>query len=128
MPFCDHRLVEYVFNVPWALKEAGGIEKGLLRPAAAGLLPDDLLRRRKNIYPDAADKAYKRAVDAQLRALLATPDAPLFELVSRDRLTAAYARDPLLPGAMSIRPSATTPAALLLDINRWLAKSGVTIR
>jgi hypothetical protein len=57
-----------------------------------------------------------------------TPDAPLFELVSRDRLTEAYARDSLLPGAMSIRPSATTPAALLLDINRWLAKSGVTIR
>jgi hypothetical protein len=37
-------------------------------------------------------------------------------------------RQELLPGAMSIRPSATTPAALLLDINRWLAKSGVTIR
>ena len=67
VPFCDHRLVEYVFNVPWALKEAGGIEKGLLRTAAAGLLPDDLLRRRKSIYPDAADKAYERAVDAQLR-------------------------------------------------------------
>ena len=36
--------------------------------------------------------------------------------------------EPLLPGAMSTRPSAMTPAALLLDINRWLAKSGVTIR
>ena len=36
---------------------------------------------------------------------------------ARDRLAEAYARDPLLPGAMSIRPSATTPAALLLDIN-----------
>jgi asparagine synthase (glutamine-hydrolysing) len=128
VPFCDHRLVEYVFNVPWALKEAGGIKKGLPRTAVVGLLPDDLLRRRKSIYPDAADKAYERAVDAQLRALLATPDAPLFELVSRDRLTEAYARDPLLPGAMAIRPSATTSAALLLDINRWLAKSGVTIR
>jgi asparagine synthase (glutamine-hydrolysing) len=128
VPFCDHRLVEYVFNVPWALKEAGGIEKGLLRTAAAGLLPDDLLRRRKSIYPGAADKAYERAVDAQLRALLATPGAPLFELVSRERLAEAYARDPLLPGAMSIRPSATTPAAILLDINRWLGQSGVTIR
>jgi asparagine synthase (glutamine-hydrolysing) len=128
VPFCDHRLVEYVFNVPWALKEAGGIEKGLLRTAAVELLPDDLLRRRKSIYPGAADKAYERAVDAQLRALLVTPDAPLFELVSRDLLAEAYARDPLLPGAMSIRPSATTPAALLLDINRWLGKSGVTIR
>ena len=51
VPFTDHRLVEYVWNVPWAMKEAGGIEKGLLRTAALGLLPDDLLQRRKSIYP-----------------------------------------------------------------------------
>jgi asparagine synthase (glutamine-hydrolysing) len=31
VPFTDHRLVEYVWNVPWSMKEAGGIEKGLLR-------------------------------------------------------------------------------------------------
>ena len=74
-----------------------------------GHFPDEAAAKKLQQHPDAADKAYERAVDAQLRALLATPDAPLFELVSRDRLTAAYARDPLLPGAMSIRPSATTP-------------------
>ncbi|MGH3168691.1 MAG: asparagine synthase (glutamine-hydrolyzing), partial [Trebonia sp.] len=62
VPFCDHRLVEYVWNVPWAMKETGGIEKGLLRTAAAGLLPADLLRRRKSIYPGAADPAYERAI------------------------------------------------------------------
>jgi asparagine synthase (glutamine-hydrolysing) len=128
VPFCDHRLVEYAFNVPWALKEAGGIEKGLLRTAAAGLLPDDLIRRRKSVYPGAADPVYERAVDAQLLALLASPDAPLFTLISRERLAASYARDPLLPGTMAIRPSSTTPAAFLLDVNRWLAQSGVTIR
>src|SRR5579862_9075314 len=62
VPFTDHRLVEYVWNVPWSMKEAGGIEKGLLRTAAAGLLPADLLRRRKSTYPGAADQAYERAV------------------------------------------------------------------
>jgi asparagine synthase (glutamine-hydrolysing) len=128
VPFCDHRLVEYVFNVPWALKEAGGIEKGLLRTAAAGLLSEDLLKRRKSIYPGAADPAYEQAVDSQLRQLLGTPDAPLFTLVSRERLAEAYAADPLLPGTMAIRPSSTAPAAFLLDINRWLEHSGVTIR
>jgi asparagine synthase (glutamine-hydrolysing) len=128
VPFCDHRLVEYVFNVPWELKEAGGIEKGLLRTAATGLLPEDLLERRKSIYPGAADPAYERAVDSQLRQLLEMPDAPLFTLISRERLAAAYAADPLLPGTMAIRPSSTAPAAFLLDINRWLEHSGVTIR
>ena len=128
VPFCDHRLVEYVWNVPWALKEAGGTEKGLLRAAAAGLLPDDLRARRKSMYPGAADPAYERAVDQQLRQLLTQPSAPLFTLVSRERLAAAYAADPRLPGTMAIPPSRTTPAAYLLDINRWLQASGVSIR
>jgi asparagine synthase (glutamine-hydrolysing) len=128
VPFTDHRLVEYVWNVPWAIKEAGGMEKGLLRAAAAGLLPDDLLARRKSIYPGAADPAYEQALDAQLGRLLRQPDAPLFALVSRERLTEAYHADPRLPGMMSIHPSKMAPIAFLLDINRWLADSGVTIR
>lgn len=128
VPFTDHRLVEYVWNVPWSMKEADGIEKGLLRTAADGLLPADLLRRRKSIYPGAADQAYEQAIDGQLRRLLAQPDAPLFDLISRERLTAAYSADPRLPGLMSVRPSPTSPVAYLLDVNRWLERSGVTIR
>jgi asparagine synthase (glutamine-hydrolysing) len=128
VPFTDHRLVEYVWNVPWSMKEAGGIEKGLLRTAAHGLLPADLLRRRKSIYPGAADQAYERAIDAQLRRLITQPDAPLFDLVSRERLSDAYSADPRLPGLMSIQPSPTSTVAFLLDVNRWLESSGVSIR
>jgi len=84
----------------------------------------DLVNRRKSIYPGAADPVYERAVDAQLRQ----PRAPLFSLVSRERLAEAYSADPRLPGMMAIRPSSTAPAAFLLDINRWLDRSGVTIR
>jgi asparagine synthase (glutamine-hydrolysing) len=128
VPFTDHRLVQYVWNVPWAMKEAGGMEKGLLRTAASRLLPADLLNRRKSMYPGAADQAYERAMDAQLRVLLNQPGAPLFDLIDREQLALAYDRDPWLPGFMSIQPSSTAPVAFLLDVNRWLERSGVTVR
>jgi asparagine synthase (glutamine-hydrolysing) len=128
VPFTDHRLVQYVWNVPWAMKEAGGREKGLLRTAAAGLLPANLLGRRNSIYPGAADQAYARAIHAQLRDLLKQPSASLFDLIDRERLAVAYERDPRLPGFMAIQPSSTAPIGFLLDVNRWLERSGVTIR
>lgn len=127
VPFCDHRLVDYVWNVPWSMKEAGGVEKGLLRQAAAGLLPDGLLQRRKSIYPGAADRAYEQAVGTQMRRLLADPAAPLFAIISRRKLAGAYAEDPSLPGTMGVQPSSTAPAAFLLDINEWLRRYRVRI-
>jgi asparagine synthase (glutamine-hydrolysing) len=129
VPFCDHRLVDYVWNVPWAMKETGGIEKGLLRAAAADLLPAGLINRKKSIYPATAEPAYEKAVEAGMRQLLAQPDAPLFSLVSRDRLAAAYAADPRLPGATMFHlMSRTAPAAFLLDTNEWLSRYRISIR
>ncbi|HEY8425236.1 MAG TPA: asparagine synthase (glutamine-hydrolyzing), partial [Limnochordales bacterium] len=58
VPFCDHRLVEYAWNVPWELKTAGGREKGLLRQALAGVLPEDVLWRKKSPFPKTFDPAY----------------------------------------------------------------------
>ena len=126
VPFCDHRLVEYAWNVPWPVKETGGIEKGLLRAAVADLLPAELVRRPKSIYPATADPAYARAVRRQLAGLLRQPGAPLFELVDRDLLAAAFAADPRLPGLMAVQPGAMAPAAFLLDVNEWL--SGYQVR
>lgn len=127
VPFCDHELVEYAWNVPWAMKEAGGSEKGLLRAAARDLLPSTVLGRRKSIYPGAVNPAYAAAVDTQIRELLADPGAPLFQLVNRQRLAAAYAADPALPGRMAIQPSPTAPAAFLLDIDAWLRRYRVRL-
>jgi asparagine synthase (glutamine-hydrolysing) len=128
VPFCDHRLVEYVWNIPWPVKETGGIEKGLLRAAADGLLPDTLLSRRKSAYPGVATPGYAEAIDAQMRDLLARPDAPVFTLISHGKLAAAYASDPTLAGYQAIRPSSTAPAAFLLDINEWLRRYNIRIR
>ena len=127
VPFCDHRLVEYVFNVPWDIKQAGGLEKGLLRRASAGLLPPEIVARRKSIYPASTDPAYARAVQAQLRGLLSQPGAPLFDIVDHGRLSGAFGADPALPGLMGIQPSPWAPAAFLLDVNAWLTEYRVAL-
>ena len=63
-----------------------------------------------------------------LRDLLQKPSAPLFELVDQNQLAEAYARDPRLTGFIAIQPSSTAPVAFVLDINRWLERSGLTIQ
>ena len=86
VPFCDHRLVEYVYNAPWSLKTFDGREKSLLRAASADLLPQSVLRRSKAPYPSTQDPAYAAALRERARELLATPTHPVFELVSYEWL------------------------------------------
>lgn len=47
VPFADHRLVEYVWNIPWEMKMYGNREKGILRKALEGILPEEVLYRKK---------------------------------------------------------------------------------
>jgi len=80
-PFCDRALIEYVFNVPWAFKAPGGESKGLLRAAAKGLLPHEILHRRKSPFPKTHNPRYEALVQAQVRDLLARPNAPVRALL-----------------------------------------------
>ncbi|MFI9804243.1 asparagine synthase (glutamine-hydrolyzing) [Streptomyces sp. NPDC052301] len=69
VPFCDHELVEYVYNVPWEMKVADGREKSLLRAAVRDLLPQSVLERKKSPYPTVQDPAYRTALREQLRTI-----------------------------------------------------------
>ena len=84
VPFCDHRIAEYLYGVPWAFKDYQGKEKGLLRVAMEGLLPKEVLWRKKSPYPKTFDPEYLRLVSEKLEMLLQEKDAPLFSLVDRD--------------------------------------------
>ncbi len=70
VPFADHRILEYVFNVPWAIKHENGVEKALLRRAMTGLLPDRVLWRKKSPYPKTHNKQYEARVRQMLTARL----------------------------------------------------------
>ncbi|EEA01046.1 asparagine synthase (glutamine-hydrolyzing) [Burkholderia sp. H160] len=62
VPFCDHELMQYVFNTPWSMKTFDGREKSLLRAAAGDVVPEAILKRVKSPYPATQDPAYERAL------------------------------------------------------------------
>ena len=86
VPFCDHRLVEYVWNIPWRLKTWRGQAKGILRLALEGVLSPDVLGRRKVPYPRTFNPTYLAATRRWLSTILDTPDSPLRSLVDLDGL------------------------------------------
>jgi asparagine synthase (glutamine-hydrolysing) len=72
VPFCGHKLVQYVFNTPWAMKTFDGREKSPLRAAAPDIVPKEILQRVKSPYPATQDPAYERALRLQLADFMST--------------------------------------------------------
>ncbi|MEV8638018.1 asparagine synthase (glutamine-hydrolyzing) [Streptosporangium sp. NPDC051023] len=114
VPFCDHRLVEYVYNTPWSLKTFDGREKSLLRAASADLLPQSVLNRVKSPYPATLDPHYTGALLQQCRDLLATDD-PVFELVDR-----SYLENITQQGADGMPIYVRNGMERVLDLSTWL--------
>jgi asparagine synthase (glutamine-hydrolysing) len=123
VPFCDHRLVEYLFNTPWSFKTFDGREKSLLRAATADLLPRGILERSKSPYPATQDPAYTRALRASLTEIMADPDAPVRPLLDPSAVRAAL--------ASPVEDSSTTVTRInvemVLDLNTWLAQNQLRI-
>ncbi|CAM3970808.1 asparagine synthase (glutamine-hydrolyzing) [Nocardia ninae] len=115
VPYCDHRLVEYVYNAPWSLKSFDGREKSLLRAAAADILPRSVVERVKSHYPITKDVAYTESVRAQASDLLATQQHPVFQLYDYDAVTKAVDR----PADQLIEPD-RFDLEQLLDFAIWL--------
>ncbi|MGA8116519.1 MAG: asparagine synthase (glutamine-hydrolyzing) [Actinocatenispora sp.] len=123
VPFCDHRLVEYVFNVPWAMKSFDGREKSLLRAAAADLLPASVLKRAKTPYPATQDPHYATALGAELSTVLDDPNSPVLPLLDTQKARRVADR-PL--GEIS-RPYDRGGLEMALWLNRWLREYDVTL-
>ena len=88
VPFCDHRLVQYVFNTPWSLKTYDGREKSILRGATDDVLPESVASRKKSGYPGSFDPNYLTAIQSQTHELVTTQH-PVLEFYDRDAVLAA---------------------------------------
>ncbi len=86
VPFCDYRIAEYLYNVPWEYKDYQGREKGLLREAMKEWLPEKVLWRKKSPYPKTHNPAFLDAVTQKLSVIMEEKDNILFEIVKREQL------------------------------------------
>ncbi|HVJ41564.1 MAG TPA: asparagine synthase (glutamine-hydrolyzing) [Dongiaceae bacterium] len=83
VPFCDHRLVDYVFNIPWHMKTFDGREKSILRAAARDLLPQSIIERQKSPYPSTQDPAYEKAVRDEVASVLRDRSHPATSFLNK---------------------------------------------
>ena len=126
VPFCDHRIAEYLYAVPWTMKDREGREKGLLRYAVRDLLPTEILTRKKSPYPKTFHPVYTQLMEDRLRALLLQGTSPLLHLVSPDALESLLAQEQPWPwyGQLMGRPQTIT---YFLQLDFWLRRYEVRL-
>ena len=86
VPYTDHELIEYGYNIPWSIKASRGRVKGVLKDAVSDLLPSSVLEREKSPYPHTPDPAFLQEIQRQNQELVSQKGHPAFEVVSRDWL------------------------------------------
>lgn len=126
VPFCDHRIAEYLYAVPWPMKELGGQEKGLLREAMAGVLPEKVRLRKKSPYPKTHNPAYAALVKDRLRDILNTPNSPLWTLVKPKEAARLLEEEPAQNWYGQLMAAPQT-IAYLLQVEYWLRRYRVRI-
>lgn len=128
VPFADHRIVEYVWNVPWEMKNYRGIVKGLLRNAGEKFLPRDVLYRKKSPYPKTYNPKYEATVSERLTDILNSCDSPINALIDRQKVE-SFISTPSDYGKPWYGQLMAGPQliAYMLQINYWLEKYNIEI-
>lgn len=86
VPICDYRLVEYAYNMPWEMKSLNGREKGILREAMKGILPNSIVFRKKSPYPKTFSPLYMKAVSDKVRTILNDKSSPLSSILNHEAI------------------------------------------
>ena len=128
MPFCDHKLVEYIWNVPWKFKAYDDREKGLLRMIFDGLLPEEVLWRKKSPFPKTYNPQYEETVKKAALEILANPNSRAPEIVNRSYIE-SVANQPSDYGKPWFGQLMATPQlyAYVIQLEYWLSKYNIKI-
>ncbi|WP_117213842.1 asparagine synthase (glutamine-hydrolyzing) [Allorhizocola rhizosphaerae] len=124
VPYCDHRLVEYLWNVPWAMKSRDGVGKALLRNVASDLVPDIARNRPKSAYPSAQSARYDDLVRQRVREIAADRESPLRPMLDPAAIEHTLASAGSRPeGQVRL----TSMLAILVSIDSWLREYRVRL-
>lgn len=126
VPFCDYRIAEYLYSVPWEYKDYKSYEKGLLREAMRDILPDEVLWRKKSPYPKTHNPEYLNLVSQMLKTVIDNPSSKIFEFIKREELQKLLYTERNEPWYGQLM---TTPQtiAYFVQINYWLEKYKISI-
>lgn len=129
VPFLDYRLVEYVWNIPWEMKNFNNREKGILRYALKGSIPDNVIERKKSPYPKTHNPVFRNTVRRWVKEILEDSTSPLLQLVNKEAVeelveTDAKAYDPAWFSQLMGGPQLF---AYLVQINMWLKEYKISI-
>ncbi len=124
VPFCDHHLVEYVWNIPWVMKSKDGVRKQVLRDAFSDLLPGDVLRRPKSPYPKTHHPIYEMMIREKLARVLRDHNALVRALVNQEKLEKGLLRSGGDYGKPWFGQLMAGPQmmAYLLQLNSWMER------
>ena len=127
-PFCNFKLMKYVYNIPWAYKIYGGMEKGLLRYAFKDILPDEITYRKKSPYPKTYNPFYTELIADKFKEIINNVDSPVLDILDRDSVLRL-----LENGNEAVRPwfgqlmKGPQVMAFFIQLNEWLKKYKVVI-
>ena len=126
VPFCDHRIAEYLYAVPWEFKDYKSREKGLLRYAVESMLPTEIVYRKKSPYPKTYDPLYMQLVSDRLSTVIADHSSPILQIISKEKLKELITAEYTWPWYGQLMKVPQT-IAYMLQINEWLKMYNVVI-
>ena len=128
VPFCDARLVDYAYNMPWELKAYSGREKGIIRKAFEDILPKEIVYRKKSPYPKTHHPVYMKLCADKVREILADRSRKINSLISAEGVEEIIERpDSLRSPWYGQLMKAPQILAYLIELDDWLENYHVTI-
>lgn len=128
VPFCDYRIVDYAFNLPWSMKALNGREKGIVRAAFRGLLPDSIIDRKKSPYPKTHNPLYFELCANKVQEILSDSTSPIRDILDPEGVESIIQNPEQISspwyGQLMRAPQIL---AYIIQLDYWFRKNTVSI-